>query len=75
MATAGTVRWFNAEKGYGFIGMDGGEDYFVHYTDIAGEGYRKLNEGQRVEFEIVESTKKPGKQRAANVRVVEQVAR
>jgi CspA family cold shock protein len=49
MAT-GTVKWFNAEKGYGFIEREGGEDVFVHYSAIAMEGYRILEEGQRVEF-------------------------
>jgi CspA family cold shock protein len=48
----GTVKWFNAVKGYGFIGRDDGEDVFVHYSSIQMEGYRKLAEGQRVEFII-----------------------
>jgi len=48
----GTVKWFNATKGYGFIARDGGEDVFVHHTAIQAEGYRSLNEGQRVEFSI-----------------------
>ena len=63
----GTVKWFNAEKGYGFIAVDGGADVFVHYSAIQMDGYRTLEEGQRVEFEIV-----PGKkgEQAANVRVV-----
>ncbi|MCL6443308.1 MAG: cold-shock protein, partial [Alicyclobacillus sp.] len=46
----GTVKWFNAEKGYGFIQVEGGNDVFVHYTAINGEGFRTLEEGQRVEF-------------------------
>ena len=48
----GTVKWFNASKGFGFIVRDGGEDIFVHHSAIQGEGYRTLEEGQRVEFEI-----------------------
>jgi CspA family cold shock protein len=65
---SGTVKWFNAEKGYGFIAPDGGEkDVFVHYTEIQGAGYRELAEGQRVEFEVV-----PGRKglQASQVRVV-----
>ena len=46
----GTVKWFNGSKGYGFIEHDGGDDVFVHYTAIQGDGYRNLEEGQRVEF-------------------------
>ena len=48
----GTVKWFNATKGYGFISREGGEDVFVHYSAIEMEGYRTLNEGQRVEFNV-----------------------
>jgi len=48
----GTVKWFNATKGYGFIAREGGEDVFVHHTAIQAEGYRTLNEGQRVEFNV-----------------------
>jgi CspA family cold shock protein len=48
----GTVKWFNATKGYGFIGRDDGEDVFVHFSAIQAEGYRKLEEGQIVEFSI-----------------------
>ncbi len=48
----GTVKWFNGSKGYGFIAREGGEDVFVHFSAIKGEGYRNLEEGQRVEFEI-----------------------
>jgi CspA family cold shock protein len=48
----GTVKWFNAGKGYGFIARDGGEDIFVHQTAIQAEGYRTLEEGQRVEFDV-----------------------
>ncbi len=48
----GTVKWFNGSKGYGFIAREGGEDVFVHFSAIKGEGYRNLEEGQRVEFSI-----------------------
>lgn len=53
----GHVKWFNDKKGYGFITMDNGEDIFVHYTAISGEGYRTLKQGDEVEFEIVHSKK------------------
>ena len=59
MAT-GTVKWFNAEKGYGFIAQDGGgADVFVHYSAISGGGYRELAEGQKVEFEVAQGQKGP----------------
>ncbi|HET7375423.1 MAG TPA: cold-shock protein, partial [Anaerolineae bacterium] len=48
----GTVKWFNATKGYGFIAREGGEDVFVHHSAIQAEGYRSLNEGQKVEFTL-----------------------
>ena len=48
----GTVKWFNATKGYGFIAREGGEDVFVHYSAVQSEGYRSLDEGQRVEFTV-----------------------
>ncbi|MHB1294836.1 MAG: cold-shock protein [Anaerolineae bacterium] len=60
----GTVKWFNADKGFGFIARDGGEDVFVHHSAIQSEGYRTLNEGQRVEFAIEQDAKGP---RAADV--------
>jgi cold shock protein len=60
----GKVKWFNAEKGYGFIEREGGEDVFVHYTAIQMEGFKSLEEGQEVEFEIVEGSRGP---QAANV--------
>lgn len=52
MLTRGTVKFFNAEKGYGFISREGGDDVFVHYSNIQGSGYRSLDEGQAVEFEV-----------------------
>ncbi|MGF1425442.1 cold-shock protein [Kitasatospora sp. LaBMicrA B282] len=56
----GTVKWFNAEKGFGFIEQDGGgPDVFVHFSEIVGSGYRGLDEGQRVEFEIGQGQKGP----------------
>jgi len=60
----GTVKWFNNSKGYGFIGRDDGPDVFVHYSAIVGDGYRTLQEGDAVEFEIVQGPKGP---QAANV--------
>jgi CspA family cold shock protein len=53
----GTVKWFNGSKGYGFIERDGGEDVFVHYSAIQGDGYRNLEEGQRVEFNVEQGAK------------------
>jgi CspA family cold shock protein len=53
----GTVKWFNASKGYGFIAREGGEDVFVHYSAIQTDGYRSLNENQRVEFTIEQGPK------------------
>jgi CspA family cold shock protein len=53
----GTVKWFSNEKGYGFIEREGGEDVFVHFSAISGEGYKTLTEGQRVEFDVVEGQK------------------
>jgi CspA family cold shock protein len=63
----GTVKWFNGDKGYGFITQEGGPDLFVHYSEIQSSGYRSLEEGQRVEFEITDGKK--GKQ-ASSVTVV-----
>ena len=57
MTEQGTVKWFNNEKGFGFISRESGPDVFVHYTAIASEGYRSLNEGDRVSFEVVEGQK------------------
>jgi CspA family cold shock protein len=53
----GTVKWFNGAKGYGFIAREEGEDVFVHYSSIRGEGFRNLEEGQRVEFSIEQGQK------------------
>ena len=53
----GTVKWFNSTKGYGFISVDGGDDVFVHYSAIQGDGYRELAEGQRVELEVTQGQK------------------
>ncbi|MCW2902465.1 MAG: cold-shock protein [Streptosporangiaceae bacterium] len=55
----GTVKWFNADKGYGFIAVDDGQDVFVHYSAIQSDGYRSLEQGQRVEFEITQSDRGP----------------
>jgi len=55
----GTVKWFNTQKGYGFITKDGGEDVFVHYSAIKSDGFKNLEEGQAVEFEIQEGSKGP----------------
>jgi CspA family cold shock protein len=66
-STTGTVKWFNAEKGYGFIEREGAADVFVHFSAIVGDGYRSLNEGQRVEFDVA-----PGRkgEEAQNVRPI-----
>ncbi|MDX9924561.1 MAG: cold-shock protein [Ignavibacteriaceae bacterium] len=53
----GTIKWFNNSKGYGFISQEGGEDVFVHFQSIVGEGYRTLEEGQKVEFSITNGQK------------------
>lgn len=60
----GKVKWFNNEKGYGFIEVEGGDDVFVHFTAIQGDGFKSLEEGQEVSFEIVEGNRGP---QAANV--------
>ena len=66
--TVGTVKWFNAEKGFGFIAPESGEDVFVHFSAIQSTGYRSLEEGQTVEFDITQGQKGP---QAANVRPLE----
>ena len=65
--TTGTVKWFNGEKGFGFIAREGGDDVFVHFSAIQGDGYRTLEEGQRVQFEVA-----PGRkgEEALNVRPI-----
>ncbi len=60
----GTVKWFNGSKGYGFISREGGADVFVHFSAIQGDGYRNLEEGQRVEFTVEQGAKGP---QASNV--------
>jgi CspA family cold shock protein len=65
--TTGTVKFFNTEKGFGFISRESGDDVFVHYSNIAGSGYKNLEEGQKVEFDVA-----PGRKgdQAENVRIV-----
>src|SRR5262249_60203654 len=66
--STGTVKWFNSEKGFGFITQDdGGPDVFVHFSAIAGEGYRNLDENQKVEFDVTQGQKGP---QASNVRPI-----
>ena len=65
----GKVKWFNGEKGYGFISMEGSDDLFVHFSEIQMEGYRTLKEDQNVEFDVVDGN--DGKMQAVNVRVIE----
>ena len=65
--TQGVVKWFNAEKGFGFIAVEGGADVFVHYSAIQSDGYRSLEENQKVDFDITQGPKGP---QAENVRHV-----
>jgi CspA family cold shock protein len=65
--STGTVKWFNNEKGFGFIEREDGDDVFVHYSEIEGGGFKSLDEGQKVEFEITQGKKGP---QASSVRVV-----
>jgi CspA family cold shock protein len=67
LVATGTVKWFNPDKGYGFITQDDGPDVFVHFSAITGEGYRNLDENQKVEFDVTQGPKGP---QAANVRPV-----
>ncbi len=62
----GTVKWFNPDKGYGFISQEGGEDLFVHFSEIQADGFRTLDEGDSVTFDITEGQN--GKKQASNVR-------
>ena len=63
----GTVKWFNSEKGYGFITTDDGKDIFAHYSAINAEGYKSLEQGQQVSFDIVEENTKT---RASNITII-----
>ena len=63
----GTVKWFNSSKGYGFISREEGDDVFVHYQSIQGDGYKSLEEGQKVEFEVTQGQKGP---QASDVKTV-----
>ncbi len=68
MSETGTVKWFSDQKGFGFIGRENGTDVFVHHTAIQGEGFKTLQEGETVEFEVVQGEKGPA---AQNVRKVQ----
>lgn len=65
--TIGTVKWFNADKGFGFIEQENGPDVFVHFRSIVGEGFKTLNEGQRVQFEVTQGQKGPQAERVTPV--------
>jgi CspA family cold shock protein len=67
LVATGTVKWFNPDKGFGFISREDGDDVFVHFSAIQGEGYRNLEENQKVEFEVTQGPKGP---QASNVRPV-----
>ena len=68
---SGTVKWFNAEKGFGFISNDdGGDDVFVHFSAIISDGFKSLNEGQKVEYDTEPDPKNSSKLRAVNVRAI-----
>jgi len=63
----GIVKWFNASKGFGFIEQDNGKDVFVHHSAIQGEGYKSLDEGQRVKFDIVQGPKGPAAEKVVKL--------
>ncbi|MEX2415622.1 MAG: cold-shock protein [Paenibacillaceae bacterium] len=63
----GNVKWFNAEKGFGFIQADGGDDVFVHFSAIEGEGFKSLDEGQEVEFNVVDGARGPQAEKVIKV--------
>ena len=65
--TTGTVKWFNSSKGYGFISRENGDDVFVHYQSIVGDGYKSLNENDKVEFTVTDGQKGP---QASDVKVI-----
>jgi len=67
MRVRGKVKWFSDSKGYGFISQEGGPDVFVHHSNIEGEGFRTLEEGQEVEFEVVEGRKGPQAQNVVKI--------
>jgi cold shock protein len=67
LVTTGTVKWFNPDKGFGFISREDGDDVFVHFSAIQGDGYRNLDENQKVEFDVTQGPKGP---QAENVRPV-----
>ena len=67
----GTVKWFNPDKGYGFISREDGDDLFVHYSEIQMDGFKTLDEGQAVTFDIEADTKNPSRTRAVNVQSAE----
>jgi CspA family cold shock protein len=67
LSTIGTVKFFNADKGFGFISREEGDDVFVHFSNIQGDGYKTLSEGERVEFDVAAGRKGP---EAQNVRVI-----
>ena len=67
MAT-GTVKWFNADKGFGFITVDNGDEVFVHFSEIQGNGFKTLEEGQKVEFDVTQSDRGPQASNVQNYR-------
>ena len=66
----GTVKWFNSSKGFGFISQEGGEDVFVHFSAIVSDGFKSLNEGQEVTFDVESDSKNPSRSRAVNVQAL-----